>query len=550
MRDDPEILVHVAAPGGARDDARYRSQVQAFLAFEPVSRQSIFCLENGANPESISEETVASFRELEGDETSVHSGDELRNVLEESSYPPGVNQREAALESRDRESKRRDGGNSLNSTHVSPVSTISGDNAPNWVPAPHSSNIPDQSQHPHPPLRSHTFPGDPVSPRERAPLSTAVLRRSFSESSSFDTPLSVIPDSQPRGPNSGSYSESGDQLATEQVQVVRSFSSEPLYPSKRCRVNNAGPAAAVAEADNARIPSSLPSSNECATSEKQTEIYNQESDPVRSTNTVQHKSSGLPDLKRQAPPRPDHTISLSVLPIEIHPPPPPISTDKFQTHITPTLQMLAERMKLPRKFQPAKQNRELQPLERGYWFLQMNVIDEDDGVDAAAAEHDGKRRDQDHRSLQHQQSEDASNNYPPSLEESVQDDTDQIHDHSHPNDWSFPFFCQFWSFLTDFISRDGRAGWGVWCILEEKKKHNRIIPEQTTEEEQQQPHQNLRRKRRRRRRIRRPLTMKIYSWGEVAPHVYMLLFLATERRIRGMRAQWIDAAESVVIEMP
>jgi hypothetical protein len=46
------------------------------------------------------------------------------------------------------------------------------------------------------------------------------------------------------------------------------------------------------------------------------------------------------------------------------------------------------------------------------------------------------------------------------------------------------------------------------------------------------------------------LTMKVYSWGEVVPHVYMLLYLATERRIRGMKAQWRDAGENIVIEMP
>lgn len=47
-----------------------------------------------------------------------------------------------------------------------------------------------------------------------------------------------------------------------------------------------------------------------------------------------------------------------------------------------------------------------------------------------------------------------------------------------------------------------------------------------------------------------PLTMKVYAWGEVASHIYLLLFLASERRIRGMQAEWRDSAEDVVIQMP
>lgn len=33
-------------------------------------------------------------------------------------------------------------------------------------------------------------------------------------------------------------------------------------------------------------------------------------------------------------------------------------------------------------------------------------------------------------------------------------------------------------------------------------------------------------------------------------HIYLLLFLASERNIRGMGAQWRDARGEVVIELP
>ncbi|KAL1969242.1 hypothetical protein VTN77DRAFT_496 [Rasamsonia byssochlamydoides] len=505
---DPEILVHAAAPSGARDDARYHTQVQAFLAFEPVSRQPVFSSKNGSIHEPPVEE-AALFEQSGGDERSVHSGDELRGVLTGSSSP-GMDRREAAVkEATVTPQDQTNGVVSPSSTHLLPP-PASGD--------PHTGNILDPDQHP---ATSHS-PADCASHHEGPSLSVSALPRN--SSTSFETPLSVIPDSQSQRANSSvGNSERGGHTTVDQVQVPRSFYAELSSRSKRCRLDTA------AEADNARILSSLPSSNGCATSEKPTETHSQENHPIHLPNGV-HKASGHPDHKRQTIPRPDNLVSLSVLPMEIHPPPPPVSTGKFQTHITPTLQMLAERMKLPRKFKPVKQSRDLQPLERGFWFLQMNVFDSDDIArdEANQAAERGKQRDQ---SPTRQQSEDNLNSRSSGLAT-----------HS-PNDWSLAFFSQFWSFLTDFISRDGRAGWGVWCILEERHQNQTSEPATSSLDDQQQQPQN-------RKKTTRPLIMKVYSWGEVAPHIYMLLFLATERRIRGMRAQWRDAGERVVIEMP
>ncbi|KAL1980732.1 hypothetical protein VTN96DRAFT_3614 [Rasamsonia emersonii] len=499
---DPEILVHVAAPSGARDDARYRSQIQAFLAFDPVSRHCVFSSEDGSSCEPPAEEAVRFPEQSGGDEKSGHSGDELRSVVDESSSP-GVTAREADPKSKDQEAK-------LGSTHPPPPSTTFGDNAPNCGRDP-----PTDDQHPGPGGVSHTLPADCVSHRDGPPSSVSALQQGASVSNSFETPLSVIPDSQPHEPNSSAgNSERANHAPVEQVQVPRSFYAEPSSPSKRRRLDNAGGALQSAEADNVRILSSLPSSNGCAPPEKQTEIYTHENRPINAPNVV-YRASGPPDNKPQTIPRQDHTISLSVLPLEIHPPPPPVSTGRFQTHITPTLQMLAERMKLPRKFKPAKQSRELEPLERGYWFLQVNVFESDNIDRGDCGQEAGCGR-------------------------------VKANNHS-PNDWSLSFFCQFWSFLTDFISREGRAGWGVWGILEEKRQNHasqQTEPAANPLDQQQEQPQN------RKLAMRRPLTLKVYCWGEVAPHIYMLLFLATERRIRGMRAQWRDATESVVIEMP
>lgn len=72
-----------------------------------------------------------------------------------------------------------------------------------------------------------------------------------------------------------------------------------------------------------------------------------------------------------------------------------------------------------------------------------------------------------------------------------------------------------WIFLQQYL-RSGLAGWGVWCRREDK------------------PHRFL----------------KAYCWGHVVKHAYLLLYLASERKLKGTTASWIDADGEVVIEVP
>ncbi|KAL4885255.1 hypothetical protein BJY04DRAFT_180492, partial [Aspergillus karnatakaensis] len=188
---------------------------------------------------------------------------------------------------------------------------------------------------------------------------------------------------------------------------------------------------------------------------------------------------------------------LPSLPLEIKPPPPPISTSPYTTHITPTLETLTKRLKSPRTYNPSSQTRALDNLERGYWFLRISLVSETESESAAS--------------------------------------------------WTTPFFSKFWTFLSDFIAKEARAGWGVWCILEEEKETGdsnantnadvNAPSQHTAGDPPPEPAQTN-------------LTLKIYTWGEIASHIYLLLFLASDRRVRKMGAQWRDATDEVVIQMP
>lgn len=122
----------------------------------------------------------------------------------------------------------------------------------------------------------------------------------------------------------------------------------------------------------------------------------------------------------------------------------------------------------------------------------------------------------------------------------------KIHERGH---WSFSITSfsvehkkKVWTYLEKFIG-EGRAG-RVSCFLEEVKDdiaedtnkgpatvHDRTLP---YEEEDGVGKEEL---------------LKIYCMGEAVPSIWLLLFIATTRRIKGCRAQWIDASGTVVVQM-
>ena len=229
---------------------------------------------------------------------------------------------------------------------------------------------------------------------------------------------------------------------------------------------------------------------------------------VRQCTSVAPTPAPAPPLPRLSPspspssiPRPISTDAhseytlFSQLPVEIRPPPPPISTSPFTTHITPTLGMLVDRLNPARIYKPIRQVRGLDTLERGHWAVQITIRPDPPAGTIGAK---GKSY------------------------------------------WNGELFARFWGFLSVFIGQEGRAGWGVWCFLE------RVEDQGSGSGSGSGSGLGLGLEGRDEVMVR----LKVYAWGEVAMHVYLLLFLASERRVKGMGARWLDSREDVVIEMP
>lgn len=81
-------------------------------------------------------------------------------------------------------------------------------------------------------------------------------------------------------------------------------------------------------------------------------------------------------------------------------------------------------------------------------------------------------------------------------------------------EWPADLKARSWAFLEGYIA-NGNAGWGVWCTRDEEKEF-----------------------------------LRAYCWGEVVGYIYLLLYLVSERKLKGKGSKWVDGEGVAVITMP
>ncbi|KAI9847356.1 MAG: hypothetical protein M1837_002544 [Sclerophora amabilis] len=184
----------------------------------------------------------------------------------------------------------------------------------------------------------------------------------------------------------------------------------------------------------------------------------------------------------------------------VFPPPPATSTDtNVSSHITPALATLARQLPLTTHFRPhvRLQTQPLDPLERGHWAFSTS----------------------------------SSASFPPEA------------------------ITSFWSFLESFIGK-GKAGWGVWAwrgCSEQNEEINRRNDVNAGENAGRVESAEAQTKGNDARDLskREMNDGKVYCWGEVVGHIWLLLVVASQRRIKNKSAgaRWLDGAGRVVVEM-
>jgi hypothetical protein len=474
--EDVEILVNIAAPCTASDDAHYRALASAYLEFQSNSTTHLGTrnlgpvttepkkqsgLGQGAGGSSQTDYITPQFPSFRTSEASFQS------VWETNSpriWVPG----------------------SIPEQQVSQTQTSQ---APSWQPPP--SVIADSNPNNDVHLTTYCSP-------------TRLLEHYFQVVAG--TPLqSVSPGPQSphlRGPLAGS-SQDGDVLVSETTRSITDRGEIAAMTPERssqdggCVLAVARAGSTMTSSDQAIIPSSVPTGpNETTPSSQTSQVFNK---LLRTESPHRGSTAHRPSLKRRhqgASPRADseppplkrHKRSSSAAAtkplarsssdigpqgasqepsrlgtedqtqilncVEVHPPEPPIGIMELEhlQLVTEQLQEMARKLNLEKRFRPVSRKRELRPFERGHWLLDTSKWDQDTAKRA-------------------------------------------------------------WGFLWNYISK-GTAGWGVWCRRDEEWSW-----------------------------------LRIYCWGSLVGHIYLLLYLASERKILFTGGSWIggDGEELIVL---
>ncbi|KAJ5455630.1 uncharacterized protein N7458_003894 [Penicillium daleae] len=583
-----EILVHVAAPSSTRDDTRYRAQVAAIRAFEPISRQ-LLSSDNAKDGAS-----AGAGAALPPPPAAIPGMQKMQSPPQQSAPLCCYGHARAAIAGQDNGAcqtssdsrcdrglkdlrKKKPAGN--------PPSPGKADCAQS-DPAVHSTATatavtPIANSNPCPCLRHDLQPILPspgpgtnqIRPSplvsEPAPVGETREHEPPIAADSLESVISVIPDSQPE---LAVCAEQPSHLATRCPALLHE-EDQPGRSPKRRRVGPFPVGQTISEAaavestitscsahhveralsrDADKSPSALPTQgpHSHALANASSSVPSQVSNPVSAhAKVLETETRPQQQQQQQQPPSSDkddpslnhNDTLLSTLPLTLRPPPPPISTSTFTTHITPTLSMLTERLKPARTYKPIHEARELDALERGYWAMRINIART--GPDPAQTQ-------------EQCQKETNTKNGPPSVP-TPGTGPSSTSTSTTPQPWTETQFTHFWTFLAGFIARDARAGWGVWCIAEhietETETQTPIHTNTNTTKDQdnyQDPNTAIHTATPTTDDAFIPILLKIYAWGEVAMHIYLMLYLASERRVRGMGLRWVDSWGEVVIQMP
>ncbi|KAK4128390.1 hypothetical protein N657DRAFT_638857 [Parathielavia appendiculata] len=426
---ETEILVHIAAPARAADDAKYRALAAAYLSFNPATHTTVVLATPKDNQELC------------------HTGENVQTQLFQTQDPP------------------RSTPGVIQSPMLSFQSAANNFGSPR-LQQPGEGNILESQSlwRPPPSVIQDSMPENEfVLPQYCTP--TRILEHYTSGIAI--TPLNMSPLSQrrqtkPLPPSSSPKTGRGEMLTfdigsrsppphEDQGTVI------PLSPREAVERHRQITLTASAIVEETRIGSSYPSRQGAPASSSRAE-----SEPPLSKRprTSQNPAPGKPIIRSASDVGPQRRTIMDTashdLPntFEIISPPPLTDQRELQPEdmITDVLARLARELNLEKRFRPESQTRDLRPFERGYWL-----------VDCTSWE--------------------------PELKRSA------------------------WGFLTDYLGK-GAAGWGTLCRRDADFSY-----------------------------------LRLYCWGCVVGHMYLVLYLACKRRVMNTGTRWIGADGVAVVVM-
>ena len=591
--DKIEVLAYIGAPSGFKDDARYLAQAAATAEFEPCSKLQVYDLED-------------YWQEVVEDQESSHlvSGETTFNT---SFTFSAWRQTDAVCETPAQKATRhllRQASRHGKQASVTKRGSAAGQegmdftrsfnwkvtkkqaakhNPPSKVPSSQetaSISIVQTARTPETP-RPKTAPAGSVTSRPRR-----LRKRTRSESSSFGSLQSVVPDSQEK---QASTAPEDFASSTVNTSIPRGFAAHllseaavqeqpakrPKQSVKRLPTDHEGdPSQHSGTPNSAQQPHTANTmlsssqqdrhtfndSTERATTSSDSTITrplnprtnityapppeqnpsprNQPSafctilptssqpeardDWLFSSAPITNTTPKIQSAKHNPPSQP--FFSISSLPPSIHAPSPPVGHASYITHLTPSLRTLATRLPLVTSFQPNLVKRNINDLERGYWFLRIPVVrtpplqPESESLNPTRASNNSKDRGKGRSK-------------------------GKARIRGQP--WTESSFLEFWTTLAQFV-QSGQAGWGVSVYREDPQP---ALPKPSTKRPMSELETREARPRRAAETEKTEVVLKVTCWGEILSHIYLLIWVLSDKRTEGVQMEWRDAGEEVVVRM-
>jgi hypothetical protein len=564
--DSIELLVHVNAKTRKQDDQRYLALAQSIIDYEPaILMQGLDeDQEDSIRSQDLSQiiPTSSLSFELGANNSPTPGPRETLEDLQQAKQTkfvelPPVIQR-----------TRRTSSN-YNPPYKNPFHGV----RPGQYPKS-AFETPDKSRRP------RTAPEQSTN-TVQVPASRTALRRVQSESASFDSLSSHVSDSQPNAPSFVKGSSPGSLrggLAADQSRgLVRSHSQASLDivngKFKRRKIedtrelvvtNIPRPAGTKAflltdkmdwtsspPASSSSHASSSLATTATASQPVQANIVEEtvhvsppiiiiSSDSSRQTDRGQSKSQASgpeasePTTSQMPPPSVQtssqesrHPLYRSVfethgLKTEIAAPEPPVGQGRFTTHLTKALEDFARELPFTRFFRPVEVTRDVKVLERGYWDMEVTIVDDTVAEEARAAElvaptvADMQKRFLGKTAMERlAQYEEAKRN----------GELDQLGRSAELRAqglWTEEEVVSFWQNFSSFIEK-GKAGWGC-----------RMVGEEVSDD---------------RSGVERKVRIRIFTWGELLGHMYLAAWVFSDKVAARVPMRWIAGDGSCVVEM-
>lgn len=479
-----EILSHITAPSRGFDDARYRALAQAYLDFEFAERRNL-------DDESLENEDMEADIQLQ--QELRHSTQDERSS--QASYRPEEERRSASLSSISSLHMSIDGMlelGLLNSPILSFNSVLDNSHSPglqNCIsfrnPAEGQSRVQDPQEPwiPSPSIVSDSQPeaDRPAAARPSPSHVWEVLLKRMNKaeeqsSASNEMEIDVQQKRDLLSANLGTASSTPLIVASKASSEAEIPSSpSPVRDSKsRCQrllskpdkqVSSIQMHAEVSKRKRLNIDetvlqtSSLPSAGPIV--KTLIGLSNAGQTPkrqrVEGSREETSQTRNIPSSKTTevATPSPANVSSVWVNKLEIRPPPPQTSTKSLtpESLVTPSLLNLSKKMPIPVLYKPYEQKRDMRSMERGYWRV-------------------------------------------------------------YCGNWDARLRIRCWGCLGNFVGKS-LAGWGVWCVRDEKFE-----------------------------------SIRVYCWGITVTHIYLLLYMASEGKVKKSAPTWIGGDGQIIIVMP